>query len=125
MKKLLLLLLLPLFFSCSNNNGIDDYNSLIIGTWNGTVLDAEDPTETGNATIIFESDGTGSDQIVWSKSEDTFYTFSWSITPTMLTFTYAGDGPVSVKYRFIDDDTLDVFSDSGIREFSYTLQRVE
>jgi|SaaInlStandDraft_1057018.scaffolds.fasta_scaffold50066_1 hypothetical protein len=125
MKNLLLLSTL-LIFACSSSSdyGADNYSSLIIGTWNGTVLDAEDPTETGNATVTYNTDGTGSDEIVWSKSENTFSTFSWSITSSKIIID-GDEGLIWIGYEFVDDDTLNVFSIIGDRDFSYTFQRVK
>ena len=79
MKKVLFTILSLFILSCSsddndNNDNIPDtsINSDLVGTWVGSTVSDDNPTNIGVQTLVFKDDGTGSVTEVFLLTPETF-----------------------------------------------------
>ena len=116
MKKLVYLFLTVLIVGCSssdddNNDGDNDINQNLVGTWVADFVDPENNEVYGNTTVVLNVDNTGSVFTVFTQEdgENEVYsaTITWSSTTTTITFVYDdGQEDDVLTYYFITDDQL-------------------
>ena len=111
MKKLLYLFLTVLIVACSSDDSNDGttLNSQIVGSW----LDENSSEENGSLTLEFNADGTGSYIEFYDGIIDTEI-FSWSLTSTQLTVTFAPDDVDVFEYEFTTNDQVRIITGEGI-----------
>ena len=111
MKKLLYLFLTVLIVACSSDDSNDGttLNSQIVGSW----LDENSSEENGSLTLEFNADGTGSYIEFYDGITDTEI-FSWSLTSTQLTVTFAPDDVDVFEYEFTTNDQVRIITGEGI-----------
>lgn len=141
MKKIIFIFVF-LSFSCSSNseytpisntdnssNTEDDtsdtssFDEDLIGTWAGIINDSDVSSE-GLATIILNTDGTGSRRVLWPSDpvEIIYSELTWSATATSVTLTYAlNEGSEVLAYNLINQDIVEITNDVGEKNVIYRL----